>query len=140
MDDQTAVLKAHLLVEGLIRDFCFQSVRNPSYLRDLRLNFHQVVQLARSFMVFESPAFDKYWGMVNTLNQLRNLMAHELEPDQARFEKCRKALIAAAAQEQATLNQSLAFLCGAMNSLLPVALELHRKMSRRYDEADPADR
>lgn len=123
LDEQTAVLKAHLLIENIIRDFCYSSVRHPEHLRTSRLSFHQIVGLARSLMFLDSPAIDTFWGMVNQLNLLRNLMAHELEPNEDKIEACKKALMSAA--KLSSLNGSLSYLCGVMHSLLPVSLELH---------------
>ncbi|MCK1789666.1 hypothetical protein [Pseudomonas violetae] len=132
LDEQSAVLKAHLLIEGVIRDFSYRSVRNPQHLRGSRLNFHQIVALARSLIFFTTPGLDCYWGMIDQLNKLRNLMAHELEPDQAKFDKCRKALMSLSGSD--TLNGSLSFLCGGMNSLLTVSLELQKR--ERLSEAE----
>jgi hypothetical protein len=125
LDEQSAVLKCHLLIEGVIRDFSYSSVRNPEHLRGMRLNFQQIVGIARSLMFLTAPGLDRYWGMIDQLNKLRNLMAHELEPDQAKFEKCRKALISLSGTT--TVNKSLSFLCGGMNALLTVSLELQRR-------------
>lgn len=93
LDEQTAVLKAHLLIEGLLRDFICSSVRHPEHLRGLKLTFPQVVGVTKSIMILAGSSLDLYWGMIVQLNKLRNLMAHELEPDQAKFDRCRKALI-----------------------------------------------
>ena len=125
LDEQSAVLKAHLLIEGVIRDFSYRSVRNPEHLRGSRLNFHQIVALARSLICLTGPGVDCFWGMIDQLNRLRNLMAHELEPDQAKFDKCRKALMSLSGTT--TLNKSLSYLCGGMNSLLTVSLELQKR-------------
>lgn len=134
LDEETAVLKAHLLIEGAIRDFCYGSVRHPDHLRELRLNFHQIVGLARSLMFFPFKSPDRYWQMVNQLNKLRNLMAHELEPDPVKSDKCRTALIQASGQP--TLIDSLSYLCGAINSLLYISLELHRREHLPEDVRD----
>ena len=125
LDEQSAVLKAHLLVEGVIRDFCYKSVRNPKHLRGMRLTFQQIVGIARSFIVLTGPGYDLFWNMVEHLNKLRNLMAHELEPDQAKQDKCRKELISLSGLT--TLNGSLSYLCGGLNTLLAVSLELQRR-------------
>jgi len=125
LDEQSAVLKAHLLLEGVIRDFSYRAVRNPKYLRESRLTFQQIAALARSLMFFSDSTTDRHWGMIDDLNKLRNLMAHELEPDQVKFDKYRNALISASGA--ATLNKSLSFLCGAMNALLTVSLELQKR-------------
>lgn len=134
LDEETAVLKAHLLVEGAIRDFCYGSVRRPNHLRELRLNFPQIVGLARSLMFIDSKGTDRYWSMVNQLNKLRNLMAHELEPDTVKSDKCRSALIQTSGQS--TLIDSLSYLCGAIHSLIYASLELHRREHLPEDVRD----
>ncbi|KIK82981.1 hypothetical protein [Pseudomonas sp. W15Feb9B] len=133
LDEQAAVLKAHLLIEGVIRDFCYKSVRNPDHLRGLRLTFQQIVGLARSFMPMNSGT-EHFWGMVNQLNKLRNLMAHELEPDQTKSDKCRDALITASGRS--SLNGSLAYLCGVMHALIYVSLEIQARELLSEDERE----
>lgn len=125
LDEQSAVLKAHLLIEGVLRDYCYKSVRNPEHLRGMRLTFQQIVGIARSFIVFNKPGVDHFWSMIDHLNKLRNLMAHELEPDQAKQDKCRKELISLS--KLTTLNAGLSYLCGGLNALLAVSLELQRR-------------
>ncbi|MGY2962805.1 hypothetical protein ACVWZP_003754 [Pseudomonas sp. TE36184] len=125
LDEQSAVLKAHLLIEGVIRDFNYRSVQNPEHLRGIRLTFQQVVGIARSLMVIKGAGRNSLWDMTDQLNKLRNLMAHELEPDQVKQDKCRKALMSLSGT--ATLNESLSFLCGGMNALLMVSLELRKR-------------
>lgn len=75
-------------------------------------------------MHFDSGT-ERLWGMVHLLNKLRNLMAHELEPDQTKSDKCRDALITAPGS--ATLNDSLSYLCGAMHAPLYVSLEIQAR-------------
>jgi len=137
LDEQSAVLKAHQLIEMVVRDFCYGSVRHPDQLRNLKLSFNQIVGVARSFMFLATPGIEHYWGMVLQLNQLRNLMAHELEPDQKKIDKHRSALISVSGQH--TLNESLSWLCGAMSSLLYVSLELHKYSLRPNDGATPSE-
>ncbi len=72
-----------------------------------------------------NSATEHYWVMVNQLNKLRNLMAHELEPDQAKSDNCRDALVTASGDT--TLNGSLAYLCGAMHALVYVSLEIQAR-------------
>jgi|SynMetStandDraft_1070027.scaffolds.fasta_scaffold05596_2 hypothetical protein len=132
LDDQTALLKAHLLIEEMLRDFCYKSVRSPEHLRKARLNFTQVTKLARSLCAFDSAQLGHVWGMVKLVNDLRNFMAHELEPDVIKFETCRDSLIKSSGLKQTEsdgspvkrLAPSLSYLCGAMSAMLQVSLAI----------------
>lgn len=138
LDEQSAVLKAHLLIEGVIRDFAYSSVPNPEHLRGIRLTFQQIVGIARSLIFLKGAGIDRYWDMIDHLNKLRNLMAHELEPDQGKQDKCRKALISLSGVS--TLNGSLSFLCGGMNALLTVSLELRKRELLSQSEREALER
>jgi hypothetical protein len=136
LDEQALILKAHLLLEELLRDFCTRSVSHPNHLRKARLSFNQTVQLARSLCTLSNPAFDWAWSVVEHLNKMRNLMAHELEPDQAKFEECRKKIIAAVLsaatpsdiESNANLKElrgSLSFSCGVMATVLQIGIAMN---------------
>lgn len=130
-DEQTAVLKAHLLIEELLRDFCYESVRFPKHLQQARLSFSQVIHLTRALCVLQEPSFDFMWGMLSQLNKLRNFMAHELEPDATKSTACRDALCKAATANRIASNSpamdlsgSLSYLCGALSAMLQVSLAI----------------
>jgi hypothetical protein len=77
--DQTlVVLKGHLLVEEMLREFVDRRVRHPDELPDARLTFQQCLCLARA--LDEDPSRAKLWRTVEKLNTLRNKLAHSLEP------------------------------------------------------------
>ncbi len=69
LDEQSAVLKTHLLIEGVIRDFNYRSVQNPEHLRGIRLTFQQVVGIARSLMVIKGSGSNSLWDMTDQLNK-----------------------------------------------------------------------
>lgn len=84
LDDQVMVLKAHLWLEGMLRDFCIRSVPTPKHLQGARLTFKQIFLLARALN--PSSVAINVWPAVNHLNSLRNAMAHELEPSAEKIE------------------------------------------------------
>lgn len=77
-DDPTLlILRAHLLVEERLRDILARISWSPDELRAARLSFHQVVCLCRAVVGrHDEPA----WDFVARLNEVRNKMAHHLDP------------------------------------------------------------
>lgn len=78
-DPTYLVLKAHLLAEEVLFRFIENQSHRPSYLRDARLGFAQLVAVSRSFHRYSK---EEWWGWaaLKKLNILRNLLAHNLEP------------------------------------------------------------
>jgi hypothetical protein len=72
------VLKGHLLVEELLREYVSKQFHNPSELVDARLTFYQCLCLARA--ADTDASHEKLWLVVERLNTLRNKLAHSLEP------------------------------------------------------------
>lgn len=146
LDDQTAVLKAHLLIETMLRDFCLKSVRDPSPLQEARLSFKQIALLARSLCWIELSGLGYCWVLVDKVNSLRNMMAHELEPDPARMTKIKDSILTIIKQNQTNqdpevgeLKHCLGYLCGMLDALLQaslafVALEKKRMKSGSSQE------
>ena len=93
LDELTIILKSHLLVEELLRGFCEYSVAHPKYLREARLSFKQIFHLARSIYSLNVPRLEWTWGVVNSLNTMRNLMAHAIEPDEKKYGLARDVII-----------------------------------------------
>lgn len=77
-DRVLVVLKGHLLVEELLREYIDAHVIRADKLQDARLTFHQCLCLARAFSDGESN--EKLWDSIEKLNGLRNKLAHSLEP------------------------------------------------------------
>jgi hypothetical protein len=79
-DPTYLVLKAHLLAEELLYDFVQGQVLRPHHVEKARLSFAQLIALAHSMHRFSA---DDWWGWaaLQKLNSLRNLLAHNLEPD-----------------------------------------------------------
>src|SRR5437867_4607482 len=77
-DDPTLlVLRAHLLIEGRLHDILAGACRAPAELAPVRLTFYQVIGLSRAIIGRrDEPA----WDFAARLNEVRNRMAHHLEP------------------------------------------------------------
>ncbi len=77
-DDETLlILRTHLLVEERLRDVLARICRAPDELRAARLSFHQVLSVCRAVVGrHDEPA----WDFVARLNEVRNRMAHHLDP------------------------------------------------------------
>jgi len=77
-DDPTLlILRAHLLLEERLRDFLARICRSPEELPGARLSFYQVLCLCRAVVGRQE---DPAWGFVARLNEVRNRMAHHLDP------------------------------------------------------------
>ena len=77
-DRVTVLLKGHLLVEELLKEYVNSKFQKPEMLKDARLTFHQVLCIARAFSSDSSN--EKLWLSIEKLNGLRNKLAHSLEP------------------------------------------------------------
>jgi hypothetical protein len=78
-DISMIVLKGHLLVEQLLTSLLSHHCHSPSQLRKARLRFVQKVALVKAIVILPFP--DQLWGFLDLINQLRNDIAHELEPE-----------------------------------------------------------
>lgn len=77
-DDPTLlILKTHLMVEERLRDILPRICRAPDELQAARLSFHQVLCICRAVVGRND---DPAWGFVQRLNEVRNRMAHHLDP------------------------------------------------------------
>jgi len=131
LDDESMILKAHLLVESLMRDFITNSVPQPERLMDAKFQFHQVLSLARALCPpngkFEDLC-EVMWGVAKNLNQLRNAMAHELEPNPQKIESRKRAIIDLVNTREGSderiqsLRGCLEFLLGAMGAFFQIVL------------------
>lgn len=94
VDELSALLKCHLLIEQNLRDFCNASVLNPAHLKGKRFQFSHVVSLARA-LIEEPKDVDVswMWGAIDLLNGLRNSYAHELDPNLLLIEEKKNKLI-----------------------------------------------
>lgn len=125
LDELTLILKSHLLIEELLRDYCAHSIGHPKYLSEARLTFKQIFCLARSIYTLNLPSMDWTWGTVISLNTMRNLMAHAIEPDETKYAKARDMIInevmsnaSQARPKPPTFHGAVAYLYGAFGALL----------------------
>ncbi|MEN5032335.1 hypothetical protein [Pseudomonas sp. Ps21-P2] len=134
-DDSTVVLKAHLLIEEMCRDFCSGAVANPAHLRNARFSFNHVVKLTRALCPMESGNFEYIWTVISQLTAMRNQLAHELEPDGLTFESHRISIIDSVSRRQAVggsdepaerLAGALSFVLGALSAWLAVSMAMLR--------------
>lgn len=77
-DATLVVLKIHLLVEEQIRAYVNERVANLAALKKAELNCHQTIWLAQALCADE--LHPNVWEAARKLNELRNKIAHDLEP------------------------------------------------------------
>ncbi|MEJ1495078.1 MAG: hypothetical protein RPU13_01125 [Candidatus Sedimenticola sp. (ex Thyasira tokunagai)] len=94
-DESLIVLKGHLLVEDLMREYCFSKVNNGRYLEYSKMSFNQIAYLVRALQEKDAPSW--IWGAIKKLNWLRNAFAHNLSPEN--YEKKRNEFIAVVKSE-----------------------------------------
>ncbi len=76
-DPTLLILRGHLLVEERLRNIVDRICQSPDELPSARLSFYQVLCLCRAIVGrHDDPA----WGFVTRLNEVRNRMAHRLDP------------------------------------------------------------
>jgi len=141
-DESTVVLKAHLLIEELCRDFCSAAVPNPEHLRNARFTFSHVSKLARALSLFDSPSFDYLWAVIGRLTSMRNMLSHELEPNANDFAKHGRVIIdlvnknrlpTETREDIDILSGALSFVIGAMSTLLEANLMLINSRNTHVD-------
>lgn len=75
------VLKGHLVVEQLLNHYIDVVSPNPKPILELsRLGFSMRVRIAQSLYHHDDDIDKILWTPIRQLNQLRNSIAHELEP------------------------------------------------------------
>ncbi|CRI54837.1 MULTISPECIES: hypothetical protein [Pseudomonas] len=130
LDDESMVLKAHLLLEAALRDFTSNLVAHPQHLDGARFRFTQVLSLAKALCPHDFGALnDLVWTCAKHLNDLRNTMAHELEPDPSKIAKQQKVIVDVVnARRRANntaptdLRGALAYLFGSTHALFETVL------------------
>ena len=73
------ILKGHLLIEEQLRRLIDERVQNPKALSERRIDFSHCVSLAKAF--FPEGHDPALWKGLAELNALRNLLAHQIEPN-----------------------------------------------------------
>lgn len=72
------VLKGHLLIEEQLWELARREAKHPEALAHGRFSFYQISVIAKALAYTED--LDWMWSRIDTLNQVRNRMAHNLEP------------------------------------------------------------
>lgn len=140
VDELSALLKCHLLVEQNLRDFCNASVLNPSYLKGKRFQFGHIMNLARALLdELGKKNMSWIWGAVSLLNELRNSYAHELDPNPTAIQEKKEKLILlltpllegepAYKDVDVPFNVYLGILIGALSGYLYYSLETRTGVS-----------
>ena len=73
------VLKGHLILEEELNAAVRSRVTQPQFLAQAELEFDQLLALAKSHYFAEPSGW--VWGAAKKLNSIRNLYAHNLEPE-----------------------------------------------------------
>ncbi|MDZ3994872.1 hypothetical protein [Pseudomonas sp. Teo4] len=140
LDEQSMILKAHMLLEATLRDFCASCVTHPEHLRGRGFQFAHVLSLAQALCpVTElNPYAEMLWALAKNLQRLRNAMAHELEPDPNKIEKCKNAIVSLVNQQERgrvyDLRGSLEFMLGSFNAFLHFALFVAEHQHKQTNE------
>src|SRR4051812_19131504 len=72
------VLKGHLLMEERLFELLEASVTRPEFVTEVNLRTGQLISLTKAMHWSDQWAW--VWEMASALNQLRNQLAHRLEP------------------------------------------------------------
>lgn len=129
MDDVTLVLKSHLLLEEMLRGFCFEMVSQPHFLENSRLTFAQVLDLSQALYPndLKLGRMVELWSLASKINRMRNMMAHALDPDLQKLSGHRDSIISSAksrfkGSENWGFPACLAGILGAMNFVLQAGI------------------
>ena len=76
-DPTYLILRTHLLIEELLRDLIAANFKHPEALDGARLNFSQILTLAKAGTLASKPEM-WHWTAIDKLNKLRNLFAHHI--------------------------------------------------------------
>ena len=77
-DSAIVILKIHLLVEEQVRAFVNERIANSASLTQADLTCHQAICLAEALCT--EDIHPQLWEAARKLNELRNKIAHNLEP------------------------------------------------------------
>lgn len=79
-DPTFSILKSHLVFEEMLRTYLEKTFPRPEALTGARLTFAQLLAVAKATCP-PRPSDDWIWTAMVNLNQLRNLLAHNLAPE-----------------------------------------------------------
>jgi hypothetical protein len=123
-DPLLVVLKGHLLIEAELVDICARRLKNPQALEKDRLQFNTRLNLVCALLEPDRLP-ESVVVALRDLNQLRNSLAHKLEPPDfdnkleqffRRFDEFEDLRISLGQERTivSRLNGCIAFLCGIL--------------------------
>ncbi|PTQ70402.1 hypothetical protein [Pseudomonas sp. GV071] len=128
MDDISLILKGHLLLEEMLRDFCSAIVPQPKHLSDCRFTFAQILDLSHALYPADIKLgrYSELWAITGKINRLRNLMAHALEPDSQKLEGLQESVISTikvlSKYEHVNLAGCLSFILATFSAILQIGV------------------
>lgn len=81
------ILKGHLLVEATLVDICSRLLANPAALEKGKVNFSTRLNLVQA-LIDDDEVPEPIWHALRDLNDIRNLLAHKLEPENIEARLC----------------------------------------------------
>jgi hypothetical protein len=120
-DTMLVILKGHLLIEAELVDICNRLLKNPAALERDRVSFRARLNLVRA-LLDEDAMPEGVWSVIEHLNRIRNMLAHNLEPESIEKELCqffsRFDEFEGCRDDKSTperLTSCVQFLCGALS-------------------------
>jgi hypothetical protein len=121
-DTMLVILKGHLLIEVELNRF----FKNPAALE--RVRFSERLKRVRALLDEDAVPEEGVWSAIEHLNRIRNMLAHNLEPESIEKELCQffsrfdefEAFAASFRDDTPTperLTGCVLFLCGALSSI-----------------------
>jgi hypothetical protein len=78
-DVAQVVLKGHLVMESIMTKAIETFLLHGEFVEAARLQVHQKIAICRA--ISTSDQNNKMWGLIGSINSLRNALSHSLEPD-----------------------------------------------------------
>lgn len=73
------VLKGHLVMESLMTEAIETFLFHGEFVETARLQIHQKIELCKAMSMSDQK--NKMWGLISSVNTLRNALSHSLGPD-----------------------------------------------------------
>jgi len=80
-DDELKLIKGHLLIEEILYDLLRNRMSKPQVLDKARLSFAQLIVLVEGLYYEEEFEVSWLYRAAETLNKIRNKLAHNAEPE-----------------------------------------------------------
>lgn len=134
-DVVTLILKGHLLVEEAMFAAVQSKFPHPQYLLDANLRFAQLFSIAKG--QFFTDNYAPVWDAIQTLNSVRNRLAHRLEPFVG-TEELKKISFLMTVPDEASLDHPEAsnFINAGLGAMLGYLWFLPSKEANKTNSAD----